>query len=97
MDKRYANITWETPDTVIEGTPVRDIPYEIKDYYAKYGYWKRNISFSTKTVKQIAKILESGEVPKEDMESYDENMTFEMLTSFPRERTFGSKKEVFGK
>lgn len=72
------NITWDTPDTVIEGTPVSEIPQEIKEHYAKYGYWKRGIPFSTKTVKEIAKILESGEA-EEKTADYDENMTFEKL------------------
>lgn len=75
-------ITWETPDSVIEGTPVSEIPQEIKDYYAKYGYWKRGIPFSAKTVKEIARILESGEL-EEKTSDYDENMTFEQLTPFP--------------
>lgn len=77
MDKNI-KITWDTSDTVIEGTPISEIPYEIKDYYAKYGYWKRGIPFSAKTVKQIAKILESGEV-EEKTADYDENMTFDKL------------------
>lgn len=72
------NITWDTPDSVIESTSVSEIPQEIKEHYAKYGYWKRGIPFSAKTVKEIAKILESGEA-EEKTADYDENMTFEKL------------------
>lgn len=79
MDKKYSNITWETPDTAIEGTPVSEIPYEIKDYYAKHKYGDRMIPFSAETIKKIAEILESGDIPKEDAENYDESMTFEIL------------------
>lgn len=75
------NITSNTPDTVIEGTPVNEIPKEIKEHYAKYGYWKRGIPFSAKTVKQIAKILESGE-EEEKTADYDENMTFDKLLEY---------------
>lgn len=75
-------ITSETPDSVIEKTPISEIPKEIKDYYAKYGYWKRGIPFSAKTVKEIARILESGEL-EEKTNDYDENMNFEQLTTFP--------------
>ena len=76
-------ITSETPDSVIESISVSEMPQEIKDYYAKYGYWKRGIPFSAKTVKEIAEILESGKIPEEKPEEYDENITFDMLTIFP--------------
>lgn len=58
MDKKYVNITWEMPDTVIEGTPVSEIPKEILDYYMRNGYGKRGIPFSAKTVNEIAEILD---------------------------------------
>ena len=51
-------ITWETPDSVIEGTPVSELPKEILDYYMKNDYGKRGIPLSVKTIKEIAKILE---------------------------------------
>lgn len=51
-------ITWETPDSIIEGTPVNELPKEILDYYMNNDYGKRGIPLSVKTVKQIAKILE---------------------------------------
>lgn len=73
-----AKITWGTPETAIENTPVSDIPQEIKEHYAKYGYWKRGIPLSAKTVKEIAKILESGE-EQEKTADYDESMTFNQL------------------
>lgn len=59
MQKTYSmnNITWETPDTVIEGTPVSEIPREILDYYMSNDYGKRGIPLSVQTVKEIAKIL----------------------------------------
>lgn len=80
--KDKVKITHETPDYVIENTPVNKMPKEILDYYAKYGYWKRGIPLSAKTVKEIAKILEIGET-EEKTADYDENMTFEQLTPFP--------------
>lgn len=52
-------ITWETPDSIIEGTPVNELPKEILDYYMNNDYGKRGIPLSVKTVKQIAKILEN--------------------------------------
>lgn len=50
-------ITWETPDSVIEETPVSEIPKEILDYYMSNDYGKRGIPFSVKIIKKIAKIL----------------------------------------
>ncbi|NBH15368.1 hypothetical protein D3Z36_14575 [Lachnospiraceae bacterium] len=76
-------ITSETPDSVIESMLVNEMPEEIKDYYAKYGYWERHIPFSAKTIKEIAGILESEKIPEEKPEEYDENITFDMLTPFP--------------
>lgn len=58
MDKKYSSITWETPDTVIEGTPVSDIPKEILDYYMSNDYGKRGIPLSARTVKEIEEILD---------------------------------------
>lgn len=58
MDKKYVNITWGTPDTVIEETPVSDIPKEILDYYMSNYYGKRGIPFSAKTIKEIAEIID---------------------------------------
>ena len=75
------NITSNTPDSVIENTPVSETPQEIKEHYAKYGYWKRGMPVSAKTVKQIAKILESGET-EEKTADYDENMTFDKLLEY---------------
>lgn len=80
MLEKNMNITSKTPDFIIEKTPVSKIPDEIKDYYAKYGYWKKGIPFSVKTIKEIARILESGEIPTEKPMEYDENMTFDMLS-----------------
>ena len=51
-------ITWETPDSVIEETSVSEIPKEILDYYMSNDYGKRGIPLSAKTIKEIAKILE---------------------------------------
>lgn len=51
-------ITWETPDSAIEGTPVSELPKEIFGYYMDNDYGKRGIPLSVKTVKEIAKILE---------------------------------------
>lgn len=51
-------ITSETPDYLIEKTPVSKLPKEILDYYMKNNYGKRGISLSVKTIKEIAKILE---------------------------------------
>ncbi len=65
--KEYAKITQETPDSVIEGTPVNQIPQGIRDYYEKHSYYKRGIPFSAKTIKEIVKILETGSV-KNDKE-----------------------------
>ena len=72
-------ITSETPNSVIEETPISEIPQEIKDYYARNGYWRGGRAFSAKIVKEIAKIIEV----EERTSDYDENMTFEKLTSFP--------------
>ena len=52
-------ITSETPDSVIEETPVSELPKEILDYYMKNDYGKRGIPLSVKTVKEIAEILEN--------------------------------------
>lgn len=60
MKKKIKNITWETPDTVIEGTPVSEFSKEILNYYMDNDYGKRGIPLSVKTVKEIAKILEDG-------------------------------------
>lgn len=79
MGNQCKNITRETADTVIEGISVSEIAYEIKDYYAKHKYGERMIPFSAETIKKIAEILESGNIPKEDAENYDENMSFEIL------------------
>lgn len=51
-------ITCETPDYIIEGTPVSELPKEILDYYMENNYGKRGIPLSVNTVKEIAKILE---------------------------------------
>lgn len=56
--EKIRNITWETPDSVIEGTPVSELPKEILDYYMNNDYGKRGIPLSAKTVKEIAKILD---------------------------------------
>lgn len=61
MEKKIRNITWETPDYVIEGTPVSELPKEILDYYISNDYRKRGIPLSVKTVKEIAKILDKEE------------------------------------
>ena len=61
MDKKYSNITWETPDTVIEGTPVTELPKEIMDYYIQNNYSDKGIPLSAETVKKIAKILNKEE------------------------------------
>lgn len=58
MDKKYVNITWETSDAVIEGTAVNELPKEILDYYMSNDYGKRGIPLSTKTIKEIAEILD---------------------------------------
>lgn len=55
------NITWKTPDYVIEGTPVSELPKEILDYYMEHDYGNKGIPLSVSTVKDIAKILEKGE------------------------------------
>lgn len=51
-------ITCETPDYIIEGTPVSELPKEILDCYMENNYGERGITLSVKTVKEIAKILE---------------------------------------
>ena len=51
-------ITCETPDSVIEGTPVTELPKEILHYYMDNDCGKRGIPLSVKTIKEIAKILE---------------------------------------
>ncbi len=76
-------ITSETPDSVIEETPISEIPQEIKDYYARNGYWRRGRAFSAKIIKEIAKIIEDNREIEERANDYDENMTFEKLTLFP--------------
>ena len=58
MKKKIRNITWKTPDSVIEGTPVSEFQKEILDYYMSNDYGKRGIPLSVKTVKEIAKILD---------------------------------------
>lgn len=58
MEKKIRNITCETPDYVIEGTPVSELLKEIFDYYMDNDYGKRGIPLSAKTVKEIAKILD---------------------------------------
>ena len=55
-----AKITCETPDYIIEGTPVSELTKQILDYYIENNYGKRGIPLSVKTVKEIAKILEKG-------------------------------------
>ncbi len=80
--KTYKNISWDYTNEAIEGTPLSEIPKEILDYYAKHGYWKRNIPFSADTFRHIAKIIESGE-EEEKTSDYDENMNFDKLTPFP--------------
>lgn len=57
MESR-AKITWETPGSVIDSTPVSELPKEILDYYMKNDYGKRGIPLSVKMVKEIAEILE---------------------------------------
>ena len=52
--------TWKTPDSVIENTPVSELPKEILDYYTENDYGNKGISLSVKTVKEIAKILDEG-------------------------------------
>lgn len=76
-------ITSETPNSVIEETPISEIPQEIKDYYARNGYWRRGRAFSANIVKEIAKIIEDNREVEERTSDYDENMTFEKLTPFP--------------
>ena len=51
-------ITCETPDYIIEGKPVIELPKQILDDYMENDYGKRGIPLSVKTVKEIAKILE---------------------------------------
>lgn len=53
-------ITHETPDSVIEKTPVNELPKEILDYYTENDYGNKGIPLSVKTVKEIAKILDEG-------------------------------------
>ena len=60
MERKIKNITWETPDCVIEGTPVSELPKEILDYYMDNDYSNKGIPLSVKTVKEIAKILDEG-------------------------------------
>ena len=60
MDKKYTKITWETSNHVIENTPVTELPKQILDYYMENGYGKRGIPLSSKTVKEIARILNEG-------------------------------------
>lgn len=60
MDKKYSNITWETPDSVIEGTPVNDIPREVIEYYMSHEYMERGIPLSADTCREIAKIFNKG-------------------------------------
>lgn len=60
MENNHKNITSETPDIVIESTPVSELPKKILDYYMDNDYGKRGIPLSVKTVKEIAKILEDG-------------------------------------
>lgn len=55
-----AKITCETPDYIIEGTPVSEIPKEFLDYYMNNNYADKGIPLYVKTVKKIAKILEGG-------------------------------------
>lgn len=82
MQKTYSvNDIAKMSNSLIEQIPIRDIPKEIKEYFAKYGYWKRGIPFSAKTVKHIAKILESVETEEKTVD-YDENMTFEKLLEY---------------
>lgn len=57
MKRKIKNITWETPDYVIYGTPVSELPKEILDYYMNNNYGDKDIPLSAKTVKEIAKIL----------------------------------------
>lgn len=58
MEKKIRNITSKTPYSMIEGTPVNELPKEILDYYMKNDYGKRGIPLSVKTIKEITKILE---------------------------------------
>lgn len=60
MENNQTKITCETPDYIIEGTPVGELPKQILDYYMENDYGKRGIPLSVKTVKEIAKILEKG-------------------------------------
>lgn len=53
-------ITCETPDYIIEGTPVSELPKEILNYYMENNYGKRGIPLSVNTVKEIDEILEKG-------------------------------------
>lgn len=55
-------IICETPDYIIEGTPVSELPKEILNYYMENNYGKRGIPLSVKTVKEIAEILKEGGV-----------------------------------
>lgn len=75
MDKKYSNITWETPNTVIEGTPVTELPKEIMDYYIQNNYSDKGIPLSAETVKNIAKILDKKEKDSVPWNDWPENKT----------------------
>lgn len=62
MDKKYVEITEETPNYIIEGTPVSELPKEIINYYMEHDYSRKGIPLSAKTVKEIAKILEQEKI-----------------------------------
>lgn len=65
MQEKHGNITWKTPDSVIEGTPVSELSKEIADYYMSNNCGKRGIPLSVKTVKEIAEILENENTEKQ--------------------------------
>lgn len=52
------NIAYETTDTVIQDTPVSELPKEILNYYMDNDYANKGIPLSVNTIKEIAKILE---------------------------------------
>ena len=59
MDKKYANIRFETlPGAVVqEGTPEKKKPKEIVAYYLEHDYGKKGIPLSVKTIQDIAETL----------------------------------------
>ena len=59
MDKKYANIRFETPPGAVvqEGNPVGAVPKEIVAYYLEHDYGKKGIPLSVKTIQDIAETL----------------------------------------